>query len=242
MAAVERLSFQRWAPSWIKYQHLARYHWAVPFTQGKRVIDAACGTGYGSEIIIKGGAKSVHGFDIAQDAIDEATRMYPQPNLTFQQADIRQLPLPENSADVYLSFETIEHLESPRDYLQEAVRVLSPQGVFICSTPNRKLTNPGIKLTDKPFNQHHYREYLPEELIAELQPFFARIELWDQSCYSSFYASLMGTAGRLLPMLAVRMHQVNKLLFSPLDSQNRHTPTLGSKRVPEMMIAICNKS
>ncbi len=66
-------------------------------------------------------------------------------------------------AALVVSFETIEHLRDDRSFLEEMSRILAVDGTFICSTPNRRLFNPGGSLADPPYNPHHVREYDHEE-------------------------------------------------------------------------------
>ena len=61
MRIVERLSSNDWVPPWIRHQHLARYHWASGFVKGCLVLDAACGSGYGTSMLSRSGARHVDG-------------------------------------------------------------------------------------------------------------------------------------------------------------------------------------
>ncbi len=53
---VERVSDDAWAPIWIRHQHVARFEWAAGFAAGCQVIDAACGAGYGSHLLLETGS------------------------------------------------------------------------------------------------------------------------------------------------------------------------------------------
>jgi SAM-dependent methyltransferase len=236
----ERLSTRAWIPQWLRHQHVGRYKWVARWVSGKRVIDAACGTGYGAFALAKGGTSLVTGFDISVAAIDEARTIYQASNLNFRMADIRQLPVPDASVDAFVSFETIEHLQRPTEYLGEVARVLVPGGLFFCSTPNRVLTSPGLQLADRPLNPHHWREYSAEEFRCELAPYFSAVELWCQSIYSPGYSRLLGMLGNWSNTIAVRAHQLQKVCGIPWESPNWHFPQryqLGYQ--PEAFIAVC---
>ena len=117
-------------------EHWNRYLSVLEFCRGKDVLDAACGTGYGSSLLARE-ARSVIGLDISNDVIQKASVEYPRTNLKFRVGNVTEMPLPESSIDVVLSFETIEHIpfESQRAFLKEVKRVLRPNGFFIVSTP-----------------------------------------------------------------------------------------------------------
>src|SRR3546814_2694630 len=76
-----------------------------------RVLDAACGEGFGSALLARAGAHSVLGVDIADSAITHARSRYgAQPVLSFARADVCALDaFPDNSFDLIVSFETLEH-------------------------------------------------------------------------------------------------------------------------------------
>jgi 2-polyprenyl-3-methyl-5-hydroxy-6-metoxy-1,4-benzoquinol methylase len=102
----------------------------------------ACGTGYGAAILSGGGAESVDGFDASEEALREAQARPAVKNVAFRLGNAMHLPVANASYDLFLSLETIEHIEDDRAFLKEVARVLRPNGVFICSTPNRAMTNP----------------------------------------------------------------------------------------------------
>ena len=74
MKIAERFSLDARMPSWIRFQHLARYEWCRELVAGKSVVDAACGTGFGSRIIAEAGAAHVQAFDLSEEAVEEASR------------------------------------------------------------------------------------------------------------------------------------------------------------------------
>lgn len=239
---IERLSTREWTPPWVRHQHFARYYWAAQFANGAVVADAACGTGYGTAILASAGAVCVDGYDLAPEAVEEAGKLYRAVNATFRVADVRDLPVPAARYDVFVSFETVEHVERPADYLLEVQRVLRPDGLFLCSTPHRCLTNPGISINTKPFNRFHYREYLAQEFETELAPYFGSVSLYCQSLYSPGYVRFLNRIGRSSPKVAFRLHQARKLFGIPWESRARHWPhPIPRHEVPEMLIAVCRK-
>ena len=124
---MERLALHRFASPWLRNQHVARYRWAAGFVSGKRVLDLASGTGYGSLLLRSGGARWVVSADRAEEAFRESERPGSQAGaLRGVLADASRLPFRDRSLDLYVSFETIEHVEDDRAVVREARRVLAP--------------------------------------------------------------------------------------------------------------------
>jgi len=118
-------------------QHINRYIFAAGFARDKVVLDVACGAGYGSDYLIKMGAKKVVGGDISEDAIEYARAQYKSNDLQFVRLNAVKLPFSRDCFDAIVSFETIEHLKEYENFLFECKRVLKDKGLFICSTPNK---------------------------------------------------------------------------------------------------------
>ena len=95
-------------------EHTQRYEFAKKFTKGKRVIDAACGTGYGKEILE---ATGYMGVDISEEAIAYAKKHYGDGFLVADLEDPTKSVDPIPNVDVIVSFETIEHLQDPNKFL-----------------------------------------------------------------------------------------------------------------------------
>jgi len=156
-------------------EHLARYAFAARLARGKRVLDAGCGTGYGSAELAKVAA-SVVGVDVAREAVDFAREHYRLPHLGFEQASCTALPHADGSFDLIVAFEVIEHLEEWRLFLLEVRRVLAPSGQFIVSTPNKLYYSESRgTVGDNPFHVH---EFEFEEFRTELQSVFPDVTLF----------------------------------------------------------------
>jgi SAM-dependent methyltransferase len=158
----------------IEAEHLARYHWASACVSGLRVLDAGCGNGYGSLLLLEAGATTVTGIDIAQEAI-EAARKRAVSGVQFVLGDISDLPFEDDSFDVAVCFEAIEHVHDQPRTLDELHRVLVPAGLLIISSPNRGVYQEG--------NPHHTHEYTPDELRAALEDRFANVRLRRQQAW-----------------------------------------------------------
>jgi len=153
----------------IWYEHWHRYAVAVPAAAGLRVLDAACGEGYGSALLARTAAH-VTGLDVDAGAIAHARERYARANLVFEPGPVTAIPLPDASIDLVVSFETIEHLAGQREMLAEFRRVLTARGALILSSPNRPVYN---ESGGEP-NHFHVKELDRGELRALLDPVFPR--------------------------------------------------------------------
>lgn len=157
----------------IRHEHLHRYAWCARLIEGKDVLDIACGEGYGSAMLARR-ARSVRGVDIAGDAVAHASATYQGIHgLEFMQGNAAEIPLDDNSVDVVVSFETIEHHDRHREMLSEIRRVLRPDGLLVISSPNRVVYS---ELAGH-HNEFHVKELDFAEFNAVLK------EQFDEICY-----------------------------------------------------------
>ena len=153
--------------------HEKRYRFALAYCDGKRVLDGACGVGYGSALIADV-ADDVVGIDLSDDAIAYARKRYARPNVEFRVEDLQAMSLPDRSFDVVCSFETLEHVPDRGAFLGEVARVLRDDGTLVLSTPRVDVT------TEAPDNPHHFVEYSRRDFEALLAGHFEHIELFGQ--------------------------------------------------------------
>lgn len=158
-------------------EHRSRYRFASRYAQGRVVLDAACGPGYGSKMLVDAGAPLVVAVDISWDAVREARATAGSDRTVVCVNDASQLALKPGSIDLVASFETLEHVERQEDFIDEVRRVLSPAGVFVVSTPNALISKP---VDGKPRNPFHTREFTPPELEALLRSRFSDVTLLGQ--------------------------------------------------------------
>ena len=231
-------------PIWVLNEHRARWRFASTLVQGKVCVDCACGVGYGTELFARAGAAHVHAIDVSHDAV-EATRARCKglSNVTVQHGSGTQLPLPAASVDLFISFETIEHIDADRDFLAEVARVLSPAGTFVCSTPNRTVTMPGKRIADKPWNPFHVREYDEREFGSLLREYFEDIRLLGQNPQPGWRVRTLGALGKLAPGHAGgRIHSALKLPRLLYDREAHHSVcTPPADGYCEYLVAVCTK-
>ncbi|NLF02269.1 MAG: class I SAM-dependent methyltransferase [Anaerolineales bacterium] len=132
--------------------HLRRYRLAQRYVQGRRVLDAACGVGYGSAMLQQAGAASVLGVDYKLAALQYARQHYHCPGVCFAQADLDCFDWPTGAFDAVVSLETIEHLRDPLGFVERVWKRLPPGGIFALSTP---IT---ATLAEDPWHRHEWSE------------------------------------------------------------------------------------
>lgn len=160
----------------IRHEHFHRYAWCRALVAGKAVLDIACGEGYGSAILARD-ATSVIGVDISDEAVEHAKQCYADiAGLEFRQGDAASIPLPDNSVDVVVSFETIEHHDKHDEMMGEIRRVLRPDGVLIISSPNR------VVYSEKAgyHNEFHVKELDFTEFDVLLHTRFSKVRYFGQ--------------------------------------------------------------
>lgn len=155
------------------WEHIYRYAFACRFVGGKRVLDIACGEGYGSAALQKTGAANVIGVDVSESTCAHVRNKY---GLDAKPGTAEQIPLPANSIDVVVSFETIEHVPNPGRFLDECVRVLAPGGRLVISTPNKEVYSGRLGTR----NRYHCSEMTEEEFASALRARFHDAHFYTQ--------------------------------------------------------------
>ena len=150
----------------IRFDHVARYEWAAKqLKEYKKVLDVACGVGYGSNIMAKSGLM-VSGLDIDSEAIDYARDHYSHPRATFSKQDASKLQI--TKADAVVAFECIEHIKDPRPLLKSAAKIAP---VLLASVPNEDVF---------PWNnyKYHFRHYTKNQFESLLNECGWFVESW----------------------------------------------------------------
>ena len=171
-------------------EHIARYRFASQLAGGAVVLDAGCGTGYGSAILAAAEPARLLAVDVSEDAV-ELTKAATDGRAEVAVADLRSLPFEDDTIDLAVCFEVIEHLERREEALAEFSRVLRPGGTLVISSPNPREYLAG--------NEFHIHEYPPEELEQELRQYFANVRLHDQSAWLG--SRLSGTGDALVEVI-----------------------------------------
>ena len=156
-------------------EHMHRYYLAQDYVENKDVLDIACGEGYGSHYLAQKAA-SVVGVDVDPATVEHAQATYSHPGLNYRQGDCATIPLDDNSVDVVVSFETIEHHDRHEAMMEEIKRVLRPEGLLIISSPDKH------EYSEKPGynNPYHVKELYKQEFEQLLKSHFAHTMLIGQ--------------------------------------------------------------
>ncbi len=163
--------------------HLERYRFAAQFARERVVLDCACGIGYGAFLLAtRGGASRVTGVDIAKEAIRKAKGLYRNLNLSYEIIAPSSLPFEDKLFDTIVSFETIEHADSPKQFLVELKRVLKEDGMLVISTPNKRFHSFGKRT---PWNPFHSVEFYPKEFLSLLKDEFSNVVFWGGQEFDS---------------------------------------------------------
>ena len=160
----------------IWYEHFHRYALAARWCADKRVLDAACGEGYGTALLADSAA-SIEAVDVSEQAIEHARQRYGHlQNVGFHLADCTALPFEDNEFDRVVSFETLEHLAEHDQLLAEFRRVLKPDGFLVLSSPDKATYSDGQGTA----NEYHVKELYRQELEALIQRHFPASHLLGQ--------------------------------------------------------------
>lgn len=151
-------------------RHLAVYEWIAERVRGRRVVDLACGEGYGSAVLARTAA-SVVGVDANPEAHEHARLRYRAPNLRFERDLVETW---RGDVDCVVFLQTIEHVAEPGALLDAIRELAGARGVAYVSTPNVLTLAGGAERSDNPW---HLREYRPEEFLELCRAHFSRVDL-----------------------------------------------------------------
>jgi glycosyltransferase involved in cell wall biosynthesis/SAM-dependent methyltransferase len=182
----------------LEFEHLSRYRFVAPWVDGKTVVDLGSGAGYGAALMKAAGARRVVGLDIALDATRFAQATYGEAGLSFVTTDCARECLRAGSADIVTAFEVIEHLENYRGLLAVASGFLDGRGLFVVSTPNKKVYRDESHAPPNPF---HVKEFYYDEFRDLLGEFFPHVLMVGQSTTEGMLFSPLETSAELTASL-----------------------------------------
>ncbi|GAC1439615.1 MAG: class I SAM-dependent methyltransferase [Solirubrobacteraceae bacterium] len=150
-------------------RHLVVYEWIARRVCGLRVVDLACGEGYGSAVLAER-AREVTGVDANPEAYEHARLRYRQANLSYERDLIETWP---GNVDAAVFLQTIEHVQDPGAVLAHLGEIAPTAYV---STPNLlTLAPPGAEKSENPW---HVKEYRAAEFEALCRAHWPRVELY----------------------------------------------------------------
>lgn len=169
---------ERQAGHIIRPDHTLRYQWALQRTSGD-ILDAACGTGYGSAILSVGGLNDVVGVDVDEGAIEEARLR--STLVKWIKGDIADAPWGVDLFDAVICFETIEHTVYDLQALRALRSALKRSGRLFLSVPSEE-GNPLVPAKHQGTKYPHLRHYTRDGLERLLGAAgFSLIERWHQA-------------------------------------------------------------
>ncbi len=163
-----------WKQLWFNIRfadHFPRYDFAKKYCKDKIVVDIASGTGYGSYELSKV-AQKVIGIDIDGQSIESAQKTYSNSNLEYRLGNWQKIDLPDESTDVVISFETIEHIIDYHEFMNEIKRILKPWWVLVLSTPNY--------IWEISKNIYHVSNFTTIHLVDLFKKYYENFEIFYQ--------------------------------------------------------------
>jgi len=175
---VERLHFSNGADplnAMEAAEHFVRYAAAKALAPGRRVLDIACGEGYGSWLLREWGAREVVGVDVSDEAIAVANTRFAREGVRFLRSDASRVCdlLGEERFDLIVCFETIEHVPDPSSLLRALRLLASPEAVILLSCPNDHVTT-----KPEESNPFHLRKYTFAEFKSLAQSSLGPAQAW----------------------------------------------------------------
>ncbi|MBD2700672.1 class I SAM-dependent methyltransferase [Spirosoma sp. BT702] len=193
----------------IACEHLNRYYFVINQLnlKNKTVLDIASGEGYGSNLIAQF-AEHVYGVDISTEAINHAQKKYKRKNLAFIEGDATLIPLEDNSVDIVISFETIEHIDKHQEMIDEIKRVLNKDGLLIISSPDK------LHYSDEIIhvNHFHVKELYGDEFKSLINKNFKNSLFFSQNIFVGSIITLDEEKNEYKKPLVVSKNGENKLL------------------------------
>jgi 2-polyprenyl-3-methyl-5-hydroxy-6-metoxy-1,4-benzoquinol methylase len=158
VSTIERLVPDQVAPDDITGQatlklHRQRYEFAAEHLKPGRLLDIACGVGYGTHLMAEKASSIVEaiGVDLSREAVEYAKKYYASRRIQFQQHDAMTFA-DERGFDSIVSVETVEHMPDPIGLINHLVGLIRSGGVFIASVP----TTPSVDVN--PYHLHDFTE------------------------------------------------------------------------------------
>lgn len=215
----------------IEADHLERYKFACNFAGNKSVLDIACGVGYSGPMFIQSGAESYYGVDINEKLVGYAKDNYASEVIRYSVGDICTFKI-DKKFDLITCFETIEHIKNYKTAIKNLYDLLNPGGTLLISSPNRPVTSPKCSsMNDKPSNEFHTQEFVPEELLL----------LLNENGFSADKNNLYGQRQR---KKVYRNRYIRKIIYTLLGNPDiKKSPELTKvvDKIPRYFVIVATK-
>lgn len=209
----------------IHYEHLHRYAFVSQFVKDKYVLDLASGEGYGS-YLLSNEASGVVGVELDEDAVAHSCAKYSKNNLEFKRGSILRIPINGSKIfDVIVCFEALEHVEDHDRLFSEVKRLLKDGGLFIVSTPNKKVYSDEANY----HNPFHLKELYFDDFKNILHRYFS---------YEYLYGQRVFTGSNIWHLLSNNESYCNEFVIEKED--NNFTFKSKMDKVPMYFISIAS--
>lgn len=196
----------------IHHRHLIAYQEACKHINGN-VLEVGSGEGYGIKVLAPESVKYV-AIDKHNTPVDADYR-----NVEFHQLNVPPLSIfSDNTFDMVVTFQVIEHIKNDNLFIQEIKRVLKPDGLLIMTTPNRKMS-----LTRNPW---HVREYELKGMTELISKHFSSYQIngvFGNEKVMAYYEENRRSVKKFTRFDIFRLQYIlpRKLLQIPYDFANR---------------------
>lgn len=200
-------------------RHLVVYEWIRARVGGLKVVDMACGEGYGSAVLART-AREVVGVDANPEAHEHARLRYGRtahPPMRFERDLVETWAEP---CDAVVFLQTIEHVANPDEVLEHFKGLVGPEGLVVLSTPNLLTLAPeGAAKSENPW---HVKEYRAEEFRALCEAHFGQVEL-----HGLFHARML--AAHAFALEHLQWDRIHKGLGLSKAFYDRFTPAISER-------------
>ncbi len=222
-------------------EHISRYEFAAQFVNGKKVLDIACGTAYGTAFLAQYHPRFVVGVDVSHEALQSGDN-FPSARVNLLAGDATKLGFSSGVFETVISFETLEHLQSYENFISEIKRVLSDDGVFVISTPNKRAFSGQDQLY---LNHFHFKEFTMNEFSSLLGKYFVSVQLFGEGKLDMKHSALREIRKILLKKTRFDPLKLNRLgsghLLNALVKPTGIYPLQIDRSEPKFFIAVCKK-
>ena len=187
--------------------HQAFYQFAADQIDGGFILDAGCGTAFGTEILARK-AKLAFGIDVKDKLIEYAKKTHINNKVFLGVMDVGDVGFKDASFNAIIADELLEHLPNHKPFLGEAVRLLQPGGLFVCATVNRRHT---FGPADNPLNRNHYREYDVTDFRKEMEQYFTDVTILGQGFGEGFQKYMQTPSARLIEWILVKLNMKHRI-------------------------------
>lgn len=222
-------------------EHISRYAFVSQFVKNKIILDVACGTGYGSSYLERYEPEIVIGVDISKEAVAKGKELFRKKLLELLVGDATDMALKDDTFDVVVSFETIEHLYDCEHFLSEVSRVLKNNGVLIISTPNKEAFSGCSQFYT---NKFHIKEFTASEFYSLLHKYFERVYPYGEIQMGAVYQTLRGI--RRIVVMGIRVDPLEDCRITDWlarcfnKSESIYALPRVQKAMPKYLIAVCH--